>query len=362
MKMATDTALEPIVTELPLQGRRELFITVNGGDAVEMQSLLDKEAAKRGAKILERFAFAGTKLFKGFQRSASRPEQGLTWLQGDACKDGEATALQAFAIADAGAKPLHVKGRLMGYVYEDSFARYCRLCGVAPSNPNAPKKEQTIEVFESVDMALAEAGFKFTDTVRTWLYLDNLLTWYKEFNEARTAYFEKTGIFGKMVPASTGIGAANQSGGALSCGLYAVQPKDGRVKIQAVESPLQGSAMSYRSSFSRAVEIASPAWRQLMISGTASIDKAGASIHIGDPAKQIETTMRVLEALLDSRGMSWQDVSRGIAYFKSMDFVPLFERHCAERGLPKLPFAIAHTDVCRDELLFEIELDAVKLS
>ena len=351
---------EPIISTLSAPGKCEHFITINSSDASEMERLAIDAATKRGAKILENFVFSGIESFKDFKGNAAPREIGMTWLQGDSCKDGMTSSLQALAISNTKVTPIHLEGRLLGFVYEDEFARYCRLCGVTPKDTGASRKEQTREVFENVDKALKSAGFKFTDTVRTWFYLDKLLTWYKDFNEVRTAYFEETGIFGKMVPASTGIGAANHSGGALICGLYAIQPKDARVKIQAVDSPLQGSALSYKSSFSRAVEMAYPSHRMLMISGTASIDKAGKSIHIGDPLKQIDMTMQVIEALLKSRDMDWQDVSRGIAYFKSMDSLPIFMDYCKVKGLPPLPLAIANTDICRDDLLFEAEIDAIK--
>jgi hypothetical protein len=70
--------------------------------------------------------------------------------------------------------------------------------------------------------------------------------------------------------------------------------------------------------------------------------------------------MRVVGAILDSRGMGWEDSSRAVAYFRNMDHLPLLARYCEERGLPPLPVAVAHADICREELLFEIELDAVK--
>jgi hypothetical protein len=76
--------------------------------------------------------------------------------------------------------------------------------------------------------------------------------------------------------------------------------------------------------------------------------------------KQIELTLRVLQALLESRGMGWGDAVRGIAYFKSLLNVPVYEEVCREMGIGRLPMALAHADVCRDDLLFEIELDAVR--
>ena len=144
--------------------------------------------------------------------------------------------------------------------------------------------------------------------------------------------------------------------------LFAVQPKTDRVKIEEVRSPLQCSAEDYKSSFSRAVEVALPDHRTIYVSGTASIAPGGESVHIGDTEKQIALTMEVVEAILQSRNMSYADTVRGIAYFKDITDSALLAKYCKEKNLPELPFAFSHSDVCRDDLLFEIELDAVTVS
>jgi len=161
------------------------------------------------------------------------------------------------------------------------------------------------------------------------------------------------------MPASTGIGAGNCAGAAVAAEALAIKPKNDSVRIQQVTSPLQCPAPDYKSSFSRAVEVLFCDHRRLYVSGTASIERSGATAHVGDAAKQIALTMEVVEAILESRRMSFSDVSRAIAYFKDMDDAPLFDAYCQKQHLSLLPIAVAHGDICRDELLFEIELDAV---
>jgi methyl coenzyme M reductase alpha subunit len=70
--------------------------------------------------------------------------------------------------------------------------------------------------------------------------------------------------------------------------------------------------------------------------------------------------MEVVHAMLVSRGMDWTDLSRGIAYFKNMDYQPIYEKVAAEFGIPAFPLAVSHADVCRHDLLFEIEVDATQ--
>ena len=70
--------------------------------------------------------------------------------------------------------------------------------------------------------------------------------------------------------------------------------------------------------------------------------------------------MEVVHGILTSRGMDWEDTSRAITYFKNIEEAPLLEKYCIANNLPELPVAISHADVCRHDLLFEIELDAIK--
>ncbi len=350
------------IATLVLPCRSEHCISVCGEDDFKMTGMLRSEAKKREAILLNRFVFAGCEHYADFKRDVALSDGIIAWLQGDACKDGEISSMQCFAVSGINPLPVTVRGRSIGYVYEDEHARYCRLSGVSPENLSLPRLEQTRQVFEIMRDGLTQCGFNFTDTVRTWLYLDSLLGWYNEFNIVRTVFFEENGVFSKMVPASTGIGAANQYGAALLCDLLAVQPKTSGVEIKSVESPMQGSALNYRSSFSRAVEMSFPTHRNLLISGTASIDKDGRSVNIGDCVKQIGLTMQVVKAILESRGMGWTDLFRGIAYFKNMSDRSLLDKYCKTHDIPSFPLAVAHADICRSDLLFEIEVDAVKVN
>lgn len=204
---------------------------------------------------------------------------------------------------------------------------------------------------------LRAAGMDFSHVIRTWFYNYEMLQWYDEFNKVRTAFFHEHKVFDGLVPASTGIGGRNAAGAALTAGLVAVRTPG--VAPKAIASPLQCPALDYGSSFSRAVELKTPGYRRLMISGTASIAPEGHSVHIGDIDKQVQLTCDVAGAILQSRGMSWQDLSRAIAYFKYGKDAEAFTRFCAAQHLPSMPFLYTANDICRDDLLFEIELDAI---
>ena len=255
--------------------------------------------------------------------------------------------------------PLVRGGRRVGTVWEDGHAVYCTLAGVLPPDLAAPRGAQAVAIFPELESLLAEAGMDFSHVVRTWFYVDRICEWYGEFNAARSAFFESRDVFNTFLPASTGIGSANLDGAALVAGAIAVKPKDASVRAEIVESPLQAPAMAYRSSFSRAAEVVWPERRLLFVSGTASIKPNSHDVaYVGDIAKQVDCTMTAVGAILESRGYGWGDVSRAIVYLKEPSFRAAWQAWLAARGLPGDFAAETVCDVCRDDWLFEVELDA----
>lgn len=277
---------------------------------------------------------------------------------------------QLYAVSPAASvAPVVYKGRKVGVSFGDAGIKCCLLGDITADDPAASHEVQCRQFFENTEGALAVAGFKFTDIVRTWLYADAILTWYDTLNRVRTQFFNERGVFEKRVPASTGIGAANSHGTAIVASLLAVAPAENPVEqvrsaplsIRPLRSPLQCSAEDYGSSFSRAIEVAGPDDRSrgIFISGTASIEPGGKTVHVGDVEKQISLTMDVVEAILGDRGLGWAHVGRAIAYFRDLKKdESCFRQYLAGRELTALPVVCVQADVCRDDLLFEIEADA----
>lgn len=269
--------------------------------------------------------------------------------------------LQRIFLPKGMATPIVHNGRTVATKYETLTAEYLLIMGVHPQDLTAPRKEQASQAFEELDEVLKIAGFEFSNVVRTWLYMDKILEWYDELNEARDAFFVKNGVFERgFIPASTGIGSGNTLGSAIAIGALAMRPKhtDSNITVEMVDSPLQCSALEYRKSFSRAVEINSREGRTLLISGTASIEPGGKTIHIGDPEKQIELTMQVVKAILESRGMDFEHSMRAIAYIKRPEYRVYWQNWLKKNNLPVTFAEEVYADVCRDDLLFELELDA----
>ncbi len=251
-----------------------------------------------------------------------------------------------------------------GAVSEDAWGMYALLTGVLPPDASATPGEQVSSCFGAVEAALAEAGFAFEDVVRTWLYGDGILDWYSELNRARDAFFRARGVYDRYVPASTGIGWRSGADAKIVMGVFAARAKaPGTLAFRAIPSPLQCPALAYGSSFSRAAEVVTPGWRRVVVSGTASLDPASHDVaHVGDVAAQIACTMRAVSAIYESRGLSLADVSGALVYLKREAYRADWEAWCAAH--PEFPGARARAivaDVCRNDWLFEIESDAMRI-
>jgi 2-iminobutanoate/2-iminopropanoate deaminase len=119
------------------------------------------------------------------------------------------------------------------------------------------------------------------------------------------------------------------------------------------------------SSFSRGMRIDLNGLTILLISGTASIDEDGKSVHIGDFRSQMRRTLANITGLLKSEGCSWHDIVRTSCYLRDIDrdyeaFNEERTTFFAEQGLNPLPASTGiQAKLCRPELLVEIEAIAM---
>ena len=103
----------------------------------------------------------------------------------------------------------------------------------------------------------------------------------------------------------------------------------------------------------------------LLISGTASIDERGVSIHIGDFRAQCKRTFYNITKLLESEGATWKDIVRTTCYLRDIDrdYAAFNEERTAfykQQGLDPVPASTGiQAKLCRPELLVEIEAIAM---
>jgi len=124
-------------------------------------------------------------------------------------------------------------------------------------------------------------------------------------------------------------------------------------------------AYAYGSAFSRGMRIDLNGLTILLISGTASIDDEGKTVHVGDLRGQLRRTFDNITALLASEGATWHDIVRTTCYLRDIerDYQAFNEERTAfynEQGLNPLPASTGiQAILCRPELLVEIEAIAM---
>ena len=125
-------------------------------------------------------------------------------------------------------------------------------------------------------------------------------------------------------------------------------------------------AYSYEkpSSFSRGMRIDLNGVTILLISGTASIDEEGRSVHIGDFRAQMRRTLANITGLLTSEGCTWHDMVRTTCYLRDIerDYEAFNEERTAfyrDLGLIPCRRRPAFGNPLPSELLVEIEAIAM---
>jgi enamine deaminase RidA (YjgF/YER057c/UK114 family) len=275
---------------------------------------------------------------------------------------GPLAGIQLHAVASASAmttfRDRAVDATACGRELRIGDERWLTLGGVSSGGHGLPA-EQARRMFECTGRLLRQAGTDLRSVARTWLWLHDICDWYADFNAERTTFFRREGLIGPnhggpRLPASTGIGLANAAGTACALDLIALPGREEQIELLAAGGD-QDSAFAYGSAFSRAAIVPMPAGRTLMISGTAAIDAQGRSEHVGRIDMQIESTLGHVRSLLARAGCTDEHVLSALVYCKTPEVERAFLGGWADLGWPLVSMI---ADICRPELLFEVELVA----
>jgi len=252
------------------------------------------------------------------------------------CTCGECAASQGLSVRAGEATQFHASG-LYG-VGENAY-------------------EQTLGMFEVAEALLQKAGMDFSDVMRTWIYFPEMERDYAGFNLARREFFESRGI--EPIPASTGIGAGLVSDQHDLClGLYAIKASPPIERI-VMSTPTLNEAPKYGSDFSRGMRVEEANRVALHISGTASLDETGETVHLDDFEAQADRMLMNVARLLEGQGADFGDVVSAITYVKRPEDAQRMRQKFHEAGYVGFPNVLVEAAVCRPELLCETEAFAL---
>ena len=221
------------------------------------------------------------------------------------------------------------------------------------------------DIYRRVGEILKRAGFPYLQ--RMWNYLPRInqldhdgLERYRSF-----CFGRHEGMFGFLpgpgeLPAASGVGVLH---GELS--VYFIAARAPGIQI---ENPRQVSAYCYPSrygprspSFARATVVGNGGNQGIFISGTASI-VGHESLHENDLSEQVDETLRNIEALLASARKKCPgigapgapDLDQLKVYIRNPRDVAVVAKQL-EHWAPGVPLILLQGDICRAELLVEIE-------
>ncbi|NPU98102.1 MAG: hypothetical protein HPY51_12915 [Candidatus Omnitrophica bacterium] len=263
--------------------------------------------------------------------------------------------------------PVRYSGKTCGTKIRGNDAEYLYLADVGQL-ARAPfagsPAEEARAALALAGRILEQENWSFHEVRRTWFYLDKILDWYGDFNAVRNQAFKQLGLLNgnplTLVPASTGIQGRNALGGWCTLDLLAMKPVAGRpLEIKRLKNPKQNEATAYGSAFSRGLSIQTATSLYVFVSGTASIDEQGKTVHAGDFERQIRRTLENVEALLQAAGARLEDICQATAFVKNPNDVDRYLRIAGRLGIDEIPAVNTIADVCREDLLYELDATAV---
>ncbi len=220
-----------------------------------------------------------------------------------------------------------------------------------------------------MEAILRREGLDFGHVVRQWAFIEGILDvepdgpkghqGYQAFNDMRALAYARS-AFPAGYPAATGIG---QAAGGVALDFIALDAPD--ATVLPLSNPRQRDPHRYSEArlvgqsngplpakctprFERAKRVVLGGEETLLVSGTAAI-VGEESVAPGDVAAQTRTTIENIAALVGARRLS-----RLRAYVKRAGDLAVVRRICAEAFGP-VPAVYVRADICRDELLVEIE-------
>lgn len=271
-----------------------------------------------------------------------------------------------------------VRGGVCYGIIESNEEKMLLFEGIPATDFSDSVSKQSKEVFDKLEDLLSTYGFKVDDIVRQWNFIGSIVSYrdgkqnYQEFNDARTRYYAQGG-WKNGYPAATGIGA---SGDCIIVGGIAFKKANAEAKgIYPIDNPLQIAAHIYSKrvlvdnaegamkstpKFERAKLIETQRGACCFVSGTAAI-RGEESMDASSARLQTIKTIENIEYLVSKENLvRFGCKPYELNYAKLLVYIKNEEDYdevkaVVEERFPQLPVIYTIADVCRSELLVEIE-------
>jgi hypothetical protein len=246
---------------------------------------------------------------------------------------------------------------------------------------------QSETAFRQLHHILIEEEMEFSDIVRQWNYIEQITETldehnspsqhYQIFNDVRTKYYQLS-KFRNGFPAATGIG---MDCGGISIDIIAIKFEDEK-SIIAVKSPVQLDAYKYSKDvlaennsmcdfcrttpkFERAKILMTSDKKWILISGTAAISGQASTDQLSVEHQTEMTIQNILQLISVENIEKHGIITKGKANFQSLRVYVKYKKDIQQvkevclKYFPQLPIIYVVADICRPELLVEIEGQAV---
>ncbi len=375
------------VVEIHRGDLKEFFLTFcpkrhSSGECESIEDIYERVAEFisyiRGEIVQER-CYANTNTYpqisaareKAYRKYEVESEGTLCFVGEMSCEPSPVAGIQVWAVQSkksAVVCQLIVEGQAVGRTFCYQNICYVSVASLGPRRDIGKEQklqDHAVSMFDQANEILRTHGLSYRDVARTWIYLPKLLSWYDEFNAARREAYRKFGLMDGQkpvwLPASTGIQGDCPLGRECMMDFLAISRREqGTLEMEMLTSPRQCDAFQYGSSFSRAVELKDESVSRIYVSGTASIDERGKTAHVGQADNQIRHTLVAVRDLLSTRGHRFSDVAHCVVFLKRPEYSPEFRSIAKEEGLDYRGVIETAADICRDDLLFELEVMTVK--
>jgi len=271
-------------------------------------------------------------------------------------------------------------GNLEYIVVQTTKSTQIIACGLGSEKETTDIYLQSIDAFEQMHNILLVENMDFSNVVRQWNYIENIIGYssnnqhYQIFNDVRSAFYGQS-HFRHGYPAATGIGM--ETGGVI-IDFIALREKS-NTSVNPLKSPVQNDAHQYSREvlahnekdqvaaettpkFERAKAIVTNNKCFIYVSGTAAI-KGQHSFSSNDVSAQTRLTLDNIIQLVSIENLKNNNIN-----FLSSNLTPSYLRvyiknisdyfkvkDICESYVENIPVIYLKADICRPELLVEIE-------